>query len=84
MGVWDLRGLHDQIKKFEKLAKSKGISDSDREHFLRCAQKAREDYDRYAAQWEEIFGSERKVSRWERWPISSVPCVVRQISSRSM
>ena len=53
MGVWDLRGLYDQIKKFEKLAKSKGISDSDREHFLRCSQKAREDYDRYAAQWEE-------------------------------
>ena len=53
MGVWDLRGLHDRIKKFEKLAKTKGLSDSDREYYLSLAKKAREDYEFCAWEFEE-------------------------------
>ena len=52
MGVWDLMHLHARIKKFEKLAESTEISDSNHEYFLHCARQAQETFDRYTKRWE--------------------------------
>lgn len=52
MGVWDLMGLHQTIKKWEKLAKTMGLSDSDRDFYLRKAEEAKRAYEREAKAWE--------------------------------
>ena len=52
MGVWDLRGLHQEIQKWEKLAKTVGISDGDRDFYLRRAEEAKLAYKRERDDWE--------------------------------
>lgn len=52
MGVWDLMGLHQTIKKWEKLAKTVGLSDSDRDFYLRKVEEAKRAYEREANAWE--------------------------------
>lgn len=44
MGVWDLMGLHQEIKKWEKLAKTVGLSDSDRNFYQRKVEEAESAY----------------------------------------
>ena len=52
MGVWDLMGLHQAIKKWEKLAKSEGLSDSDRNFYLKKVEEAKSSYERELNNWE--------------------------------
>ena len=37
MGVWDFKYFHDQVKKWQKLADTPGISERDREIYLEYA-----------------------------------------------
>ena len=53
MGVWDLRGLSDQVKKWQKLADTLGISERDREIYLEYAANAQRDLDRAVTDFEE-------------------------------
>lgn len=52
MGVWDLMGLHQAIEKWEKLAKTVGLSDSDRDSYLRKVEEAKIAYQRETNAWE--------------------------------
>jgi len=52
MGVWDFMGLHQTIKKWEKLANTAGISDADRSFYLRKVDEAKFAYERFAKSWE--------------------------------
>jgi hypothetical protein len=52
MGVWDLMGLHQAIRKWEKLAKTVGISDSDLRYYLRKVEEAKRAYERETNAWE--------------------------------
>ena len=52
MGVWDLMGLHQAIKKWEKPAKSEGLSDSDRNFYLKKVEEAKSSYERERNNWE--------------------------------
>jgi gluconate kinase len=52
MGVWDLMGLHQAIKKWEKLAKAEGLSDSDRNFYLQKVEEAKSAYERETNAWE--------------------------------
>ena len=53
MGVWGLRGLSDQVKKWQKLADTLGISERDREIYLGYATNAKRDLDRAVSDFEE-------------------------------
>lgn len=53
MGVWGLRGLSDQVKKWQKLADTLGISERDREIYLEYAANAQRDLDRAVSDFEE-------------------------------
>lgn len=53
MGVWDFKLLSDNIKKWQRLADTPGISERDREIYLRYVQEAQDAYERYAKRWEE-------------------------------
>ena len=44
MGVWDLKGLHQEIKKWELLAQRQDISELDRSIYLKKAEAARRGY----------------------------------------
>jgi len=52
MGVWDLMGLHQAIKKWEKLAKAEGLSDKDRNFYLQKLEEAKDAYDCERNSWE--------------------------------
>ena len=52
MGVWDLMGLHQAIKKWEKLAKGEGLSDADRDFYLQKVGEAKSAYERELNNWE--------------------------------
>ena len=52
MGVWDLMGLHQAIRKWEKLAETVGLSDSDRDLYLRKVEEAKIAYKRETNAWE--------------------------------
>ena len=52
MGVWDLMGLHQAIKKWEKLAKLEGISDPDRNFYLQKVEEAKSAYECERNNWE--------------------------------
>jgi len=52
VGVWDLMGLHQAIKKWEKLAKTAGLSDSDLDFYLRKVEEAKLAYERETNAWE--------------------------------
>jgi hypothetical protein len=53
MGVWDLKGLHQEIKKWELLAQRQDISELDRSIYLKKAQAARQGYAYELADFEE-------------------------------
>ena len=53
MGVWDLKGLHQAIRKWEKLAATVGLSDSDRDFYLRKVEEAKRAYERETNAWEK-------------------------------
>ena len=53
MGVWGLRGLSDQVKKWQKLADTLGISERDREIYLEYAANAERNLDRAVSDFEE-------------------------------
>ena len=46
MGVWDLMGLHQAIKKCEELANTADVSDSDLDFYLRKIEEAKLAYER--------------------------------------
>jgi len=52
MGVWDLMGLHQAIKKWEKVAMTVGLSDLDRDFYLQKVEKAKRAYEREICAWE--------------------------------
>ena len=52
MGVWDLKGLHQAIRKWEKLTATVGLSDSDRDFYLRKVEEAKRAYERETNAWE--------------------------------
>ena len=52
MGVWDLMGLHQAIKKWEKVAKTVGLSDSDLDFYLRKVEEAKRAYECEICAWE--------------------------------
>ena len=52
MGVWDFRLFKQEIDKWMKLAMDESLSPEDRAHYLRNAEHAKENRDRYALQWE--------------------------------
>jgi hypothetical protein len=53
MGVWDLKHLHDEIKKWERLAIHPDISETDRRIYLNRAEEARKAYARETFEFEE-------------------------------
>jgi hypothetical protein len=68
MGVWDLMGLHQAIKKWEKLAKTVGISDSDLRFYLRKVEEANLAYERETNTWEKRakrYGEDKNGQRSE-------------------
>lgn len=52
MGVWDFKLLSDEIKKWQRLADTPGISERDREIYLSYVRRAQDAYERYAERWE--------------------------------
>jgi hypothetical protein len=68
MGVWDLMGLHQAIKKWEKLAKTVGLSDSDLHFYLRKVEEAKSAYEREINAWEiraQRYGEDKNGQRSE-------------------
>jgi hypothetical protein len=53
MGVWELKGLDDQVKKYLKLSLDEGFDQAQRAKFGVIAIEAREHLERLKAQWEE-------------------------------
>jgi hypothetical protein len=53
MGVWDLKGLDDQVKKYLKLSLDEGFDQAQRAKFGVIAIEARGHLERLKAQWEE-------------------------------
>jgi hypothetical protein len=53
MGVWDLKGLDDQVKKYLELSLDEGFDQAQRAKFGVFAIEAREHLERLKAQWEE-------------------------------
>ena len=53
MGVWDLKHLHDEIKKWEKLANHPDISENDRRIYLNRVEEARKAYALETFEFEE-------------------------------
>ncbi len=53
MGVWDLKGLDDQVKKYLELSLDEGFDQAQRAKFGVIAIEAREHLERLKAQWEE-------------------------------
>lgn len=61
-------GLHQAIKKWEKLAKTVGLSDSDRDFYLRKVEEAKRAYEREAKAWEiraKRYGEDENGQRSE-------------------
>lgn len=54
MGVWSLRGLFYEIKKWEELAESQDISELDREIYLARAEIAKATYERERSTFTEL------------------------------
>jgi hypothetical protein len=52
MEVWDLMGLHQAIKKWEELANTADLSDSDLDFYLRKIEEAKLAYERETKAWE--------------------------------
>ena len=68
MGVWDLMGLHQAIRKWEKLAETVGLSDSDRDFYFRKVEEAKRAYDRETNAWEiraKRYGEDENGQRSE-------------------
>ena len=53
MGVWDLKGLDDRVKKYLKLSLDEGFDQTQRAKFVVIAIEASEHLERLKAQWEE-------------------------------
>ena len=53
MGVWDLKGLDDQVKKYLELSLDEGFDQAQRAKFGVIAIEASEHLERLKAQWEE-------------------------------
>jgi hypothetical protein len=53
MGVWDLKGLDDQVKKYLKLSLDEGFDQAQRAKFGFIAIESREHLERLKFQWEE-------------------------------
>ena len=53
MGVWNLKGLDDRVKKYLKLSLDEEFDDKQRAKFGFIAIEAREHLERLMAQWEE-------------------------------
>jgi hypothetical protein len=53
MGVWDLKGLDDQVKRYLKLSLDQGFDLAQRAKFGVIAIEAREHLERLKSQWEE-------------------------------
>ena len=68
MGVWDLMGLHQAIKKWEKLAKVEGLSDSDRNFYLQKVEEVKSASERERNNWEiraKRYGEDNNGQRSE-------------------
>ena len=52
MGVWDLMGLFQEIKKWEKLLKQKGVQSANRDFYLLQLKEAKSAYQREIMNWE--------------------------------
>lgn len=53
MGVWDLKGLDDQVKKYLKLSLDEGFDEMQRAKFGDIAIETKEQLERLKTQWEE-------------------------------
>jgi hypothetical protein len=53
MGVWDLKGLDDQVKKYLKLSLDEGFEQAQRDKFGLITIETKEHLERLRAQWEE-------------------------------
>jgi ribosomal protein L37AE/L43A len=53
MGVWDFKMLSDNIKKWQKLLDTPGITERDRAFYQREVDSAKAVYALYAGEWEE-------------------------------
>jgi hypothetical protein len=53
MGVWDLKGLDDQVKRYLELSLDEGFDQAQRTKFGVIAIEASEHLERLKAQWEE-------------------------------
>ena len=53
MGVWDLKGLDDQVKKYLELSLDEGFDQAQRAKFGVIAIEASEHLERLKTQWEE-------------------------------
>jgi len=52
MGVWDLKGLDDQVKKYLKLSLDESFDEKQKAKFADIAIEAKEHLERLKAQWE--------------------------------
>ena len=53
MGVWDLKHLHQEITKWQKLSERKDISESDRAFYLARVEEAKLAYEREIRAFED-------------------------------
>ena len=53
MGVWDLKGVDDQVKKYLELSLDEGFDQAQRAKFGVIAIEASEHLERLKTQWEE-------------------------------
>jgi hypothetical protein len=53
MGVWDLKGLDERVKKYLKLSLDEGFDEKQRVKFGIFAVEAKEHLERQQTQWEE-------------------------------
>jgi hypothetical protein len=53
MGVWDLKGLDDQVKKYLKLSLDESFDEKQKAKFGAIAFEAKEQLERLKAQWED-------------------------------
>ena len=53
VGVWDIKLLSDEIKKWRKLLDLPDLSEKDRAFYLSKVEDAERAYERYTDQWEE-------------------------------
>ena len=59
MGVWDFRYLWEQVQKWKRLAETEGISERDREIYLRYLASAEAAY----AGHERVFDEEQRIKK---------------------